>query len=89
VLAGIRGAPAGLLQRCRTVQMGNLSVQVASPEDVIILKLLGGLARDIEDARGILRVQDRRIDLALLGQICPGPLKDTLDRFLGSADKAG
>ena len=82
VLAGIRGAPAGLLQRSRTVQIGNLAVQVASPEDVIILKLLGGSARDIEDARGILRVQDRRIDLSLFEQICPDPLKDTLEKLL-------
>jgi predicted nucleotidyltransferase len=78
VLAGIKGAPAGLLQRSRTVQIENLALKVASPEDMIILKLLGGSALDIEDARGILRIQDRSINRSLLNQICPDLLKGAL-----------
>ena len=82
VLAGIKAAPAGLLQRSRTVQIENLALKVASPEDMIILKLLGGSALDIEDARGILRVQNQSIDHTLLGQICPNSLKSALADLL-------
>lgn len=89
VLAGIRGAPAGLLQRSRTVHIENLALKVASPEDMIILKLLGGSALDIEDASGILRIQNRTIDRALLEQICPNPLKDALAGLLMEAGPKG
>jgi len=82
VLAGIKGAPAGLLQRSRTVQIDNLALKVAAPEDMIILKLLGGSALDIEDARGILRVQKQSIDRALLQQICPNSLRNDLAELL-------
>jgi predicted nucleotidyltransferase len=82
VLAGIRGAPAGLLQRARTVQIEDLALKVASPEDIIILKLLGGSALDMEDARGILRIQDQNIDRSLVEQICPPHLKHALADLL-------
>lgn len=82
VLAGIRGAPAGLLQRSRTVQIENLALKVACPEDMIVLKLLGGSALDIEDARGILRIQKQSIDRSLLERICPDLLKGALANLL-------
>jgi hypothetical protein len=82
VLAGIRGAPRDLLLRARIVQIESLALKVACPEDMIILKLLGGSALDIADARGILRVQSQNIDRALLGQICPDPLKGVLADLL-------
>ncbi len=78
MLAGIRGAPSGVLQRSRTVQLENMNLKVAGPEDMIILKLLGGSPLDIEDARGILRVQNHKIDRELLLQICPDQVRGTL-----------
>ncbi len=83
VLAGIKGAPRDLLKRARTIQIEELPVQVASPEDTIVLKLLGGSALDIEDARGILRVQKQNINASLLEQICPPHLKDALADLRG------
>jgi predicted nucleotidyltransferase len=82
ILAGIRGAPADLLQRARIIQIGDLEVRVAGPEDVIILKLLGGSALDFEDARGILRIQNQTLDRSLLENICPDFLKGTLSALL-------
>jgi predicted nucleotidyltransferase len=82
VLAGIREAPAGILERSRPVQIQDLAVPVASPEDIIILKILGGSARDIEDARSILRTQKGRIDLSLIRQLCPLPLMHVLESLL-------
>ncbi len=82
VLAGIRGAPSGVLQRSRTVQLENINLKVAGPEDMIILKLLGGSPLDIEDARGILRIQYHKIDGELLQQICPDHVRRVLASLL-------
>jgi len=82
LLAGIRGAPPGIFERLRLVPIDDLEVPVASPEDVIVLKLLGGSARDLEDARNILRVQGDRLDLTLLRRLCPESLNETLENLL-------
>ena len=82
VLFGIRDAPAGILERCIRVQIEDLSVPIASPEDTIILKLLGGSARDIDDARSVSRIQRSRLDLSLVRQLCPERLRDTLEKTL-------
>ncbi len=82
ILAGIKGASPGLLGRSRTVRIENLDLQVAGPEDMIVLKLLGGSPLDLEDARGILRVQKQRINRPLLEQICPEVLKTVLAGLL-------
>jgi predicted nucleotidyltransferase len=81
-LAGIRGAPAGLLDRTRNVSLDDLVVPVASPEDTIVLKMLGGSARDLEDARSIIRTQEGRLDLFLLRRLCPESLQQTLEALL-------
>src|SRR5512138_3839142 len=66
VLAGIRGAPAGILERCVRISIEGHSVPVASAEDLIVLKLLAGAARDLEDARSIVQVHRNRLDTPLL-----------------------
>jgi hypothetical protein len=60
VLSGIRGAPARLLDRVRWIQLRDLRLPVASPEDTIVLKLIGGSAQDLADASGIIRAQGTR-----------------------------
>ena len=82
VLAGIRGEPPGLLQRSRTVPFQGMEVKVAGPEDMIILKLLGGSPLDLEDAHGILRVQKDAVSRELLRQICPDQLSEALAGIL-------
>ncbi len=82
VLAGIQGAPGGLLQRSRVVPFQGMELRVAGPEDMIVLKLLSGSPLDLEDARGILRVQKTVIDVGLLRQICPDHLGDDLEALL-------
>jgi predicted nucleotidyltransferase len=88
LLAGIRGIPEGIFERSRGVQIDDLEVPVASPEDMIVLKLLGGSARDLEDARGILRMQQGKLDLLLLGRLCPESLGENLEALLQSAGSA-
>ncbi len=82
VLAGIRGAPSGVLQRSRPVLLENLNLKVAGPEDMIILKLLGGSPLEIEDARGILRIQNDKLDREWLLQICPDRVREALASLL-------
>jgi len=45
---------AEALKRARTVQIDGAPVRYASPEDLLIHKVVAGRARDIEDARSIL-----------------------------------
>ncbi|HXJ91480.1 MAG TPA: nucleotidyl transferase AbiEii/AbiGii toxin family protein [Terriglobia bacterium] len=42
------------IERARSVQVGNTKVRFASPEDLIIHKMVAGRPRDEEDVRGIL-----------------------------------
>lgn len=42
------------LERARAVAVGGANVRFASPEDVLIHKIVAGRPRDIEDARAIL-----------------------------------
>jgi len=83
-LAGIRGAPAGLFDRSRLISLDGLEVPVASPEDTIVLKMLGGSARDLDDARSIIRTQEGRLDSGLLRQLCPDFLAHTCEVLLTS-----
>jgi predicted nucleotidyltransferase len=78
ILIGIRGAPAGILDRARIVRIGSFAIPVASPEDMVILKLLGGSARDIEDATTILHLQGDKLDIKLTKRLCPGRLRGLL-----------
>jgi len=84
ILAGIRGAPPDLLTRVRSVSLDDLDAPVASPEDMVVLKLLGGSALDLEDARGILHFPKRKLDLALLRRLCPESLRQTCEALLSA-----
>jgi predicted nucleotidyltransferase len=79
ILIGIRGAPAGIFDRLRSVTLEGLVIPIVSPEDLVVLKLLGGSARDLEDARSVIQVQGDRLDLNVMRQLCPEPLRDMLD----------
>jgi hypothetical protein len=82
ILAGIRGCPPGIFERVHAVELQGLLIPVASPEDTVILKLLGGSARDLEDALSILRIQGNRLSLPLIRDLCPEKTKETLNRLI-------
>lgn len=56
VLAG-PGLEELFLDRARSVALGGVEVPVASPEDVIAMKILAGRPHDMDDALAILRAQ--------------------------------
>jgi hypothetical protein len=60
-----------------------VTVPVASPEDVILLKLRAGSPRDLADAESIVRVQGDNLARPLLEAICPPDLTGALARLLG------
>jgi hypothetical protein len=82
ILFGIKNAPAGILNRVRPIQIENLVIPVASPEDMLVLKLLGGSPRDLEDAGSILQIQKNKLDLNLLRGLCPENVRNALERLL-------
>jgi len=71
------------LERAREVTVGGYPVRFASPEDVVIHKMLAGRPRDLEDVRSILRKQS--LDLNYIRQwlraFADTLSADYLDRF--------
>jgi predicted nucleotidyltransferase len=82
ILFGIKDAPPGILNRVRIIDIEGVAIPVASPEDMVLLKLLGGSPRDLEDARSILQIQGHRLDWKLAKSLCPEKLKDSLEKLL-------
>ncbi len=82
ILSGIRGAPAGLLDRVRWVQLQDLRLPVSSPEDTVVLKLIGGSPRDLADATGIIGAQGKRLSIQLVRELCPEGLEESLNELL-------
>lgn len=85
ILVGIKNAPIGILSRIRKLTIEGLVIPVASPEDVLLLKLLAGSARDLEDAKSIMQIQSSKLDLELMRQICPKSHKGTLEKLLSES----
>lgn len=59
----------------------DMTVPIASPNDIVVMKMLAGRAKDLEDLVGILRAAPDRLDVeevrALLSQ---------LEQILGQSD---
>ena len=52
----------GALQRKETVKINEFSLNISSPEDLVILKLLSGRAQDRLDAEKIIKIQKENLD---------------------------
>jgi predicted nucleotidyltransferase len=52
-----------LLARARWLDLGGVEAPVVSVEDLVVMKVLAGRRKDLEDVRGVLAVQEARIDL--------------------------
>ncbi len=51
------------LQRKETIKVKDFSVNISSPEDLILLKLLSGREQDRLDAEKIIKIQKENIDM--------------------------
>jgi len=70
LIGGIRRLDPDFFQRVITDEFDSLSLHIASPEDLIALKIFAGGPKDLEDARGVLDVQGSGIDRNLLLTLC-------------------
>ena len=53
------------LQRTRKVKMGDVHVKFASPEDLIVHKVIAGRPRDLEDVKAVL-IKNPKMDLTYI-----------------------
>lgn len=70
LIGGIRGLDPAFFQRALETEFNGLHLHVASPEDLIALKVFAGGPKDLEDAAGILDVMGSSINQALLIKLC-------------------
>jgi hypothetical protein len=78
VLAG-PGLEELFLERATTRQIGDASVPVAAPEDVIAMKILAGRPHDFDDVAAMVRARRDAIDLGAVRQTLR-LLEQALDR---------
>jgi predicted nucleotidyltransferase len=64
------------IRRARPVALGDVMVQVCTPEDLIIHKIISERAKDLDDVKGIVRVQGSRLDRAYLDSLVLGLAAD-------------
>lgn len=63
VIAG-PGLEQDILARVHRIKVAGANVPVVSPEDLIVLKLLAGRSRDLDDVRGVITRQGDKLDVA-------------------------
>jgi hypothetical protein len=80
VLAG-PGPEETFLERVVRVDLEGLSVPVASPEDIIVMKLLAGRPKDLEDIRNVLAERFDKLDLSYMRSMTA-----MLEEALGQSD---
>lgn len=92
VLAG-PGPEETFLSRAHLTRFGDVTVRIASPTDVIVMKVLAGRPKDVDDIVGILRSAPEGLDVsearALLAELSElldqSDLVPTLDSALEQA----
>lgn len=57
------GLDEEFLARARLLDLGGVEAPVVSVEDLVVMKVLAGRRKDLEDVRGVLAVQEDRVDL--------------------------
>lgn len=64
------------IRRARPVMLGETTVQVCSPEDLIIHKIISERQKDLDDVKGIIRMQGGRLDRNYLDPVIFGLAAD-------------
>jgi predicted nucleotidyltransferase len=80
VLAG-RGLEDAFIERAILVDIEGLPVPVVSPEDLIVMKILAGRTKDLEDVRTVLIQRRGKLDIRYIRSVL-----GTLEQALGQSD---
>jgi hypothetical protein len=78
VLAG-PGIEDRFIERAVRIEIEGLSVPIASPEDLIVMKVLAGRPKDIEDVRSVLRERLSKLDVTYIRSML-GTIEQALDQ---------
>jgi hypothetical protein len=70
LIGGITRLDPGFFQRSTEDEFDGLRFRMSSPEDLIALKVYAGGPKDLEDAKGVIEVQQAGIDKDLLLDLC-------------------
>jgi predicted nucleotidyltransferase len=70
LIGGILRLDPDFFQRSTEDEFDGMRFRMASPEDLIALKVYAGGPKDIEDAKGVIEVQEAGIDNELLIRLC-------------------
>ena len=84
LIGGIPRLDPDFFQRATEDEFDGMRFRMASPEDLIALKVYAGGPKDIEDAKGVIEVQEAGIDHELLLRLCKrfGPESEAVCRKL-------
>jgi hypothetical protein len=80
VVAG-PGLEEAFLQRAIVHEIEGVSVPVAAPEDIVVMKILAARPKDLEDVVSILTARDKRFDMILTRTVI-----QQLEDALGQSD---
>jgi hypothetical protein len=81
VVLGASGLENDCIDRAVAVDIGDGTVPVIRVEDLVVLKILSGRPKDVEDVRSILRRRRRTLDLAHIRSLLA-----QLEEALGQSD---
>jgi hypothetical protein len=73
VVLGGSGLEEVFLSRACPVRIGQVTIPVISPEDLIVAKILAGRPKDLDDVRGVLRERSASLDLATIRSTLRSP----------------
>ena len=73
------GLEEEFLRTARQVDVGGLLVPVIGPEELVVVKILAGRSKDLDDVRGILAAQEDALDLARIRELIRA-LEAAIDR---------
>ena len=62
VVLAASGLENDFIERARVMELGDTSVPVIDPEDLVIAKVLAGRPKDVEDARNLWRILGQELD---------------------------
>lgn len=84
LIGGIPKLDPGFFQRSTEDEFDGMRFRMSSPEDLIALKVYAGGPKDLEDAKGVIEVQQAGIDNELVIRLCKrfGPESEAVCRKL-------